>query len=184
LLCKDEGAHDVDPDPLSSLFLRKSLPHHHTDLTLPFCLTQGRQRWAPVSPVLDLAMAVAQICILAPKTSMPTIAEIPVERRAAPSPGHRRGKPQGQLPPQPAPARVSVRPGPIARRKRTRAVDHDLIERPRLSRTPSVPAFAGDRAPPVGRFKSPACARCAWSGLAQCGSAPDRQIPARVYFFQ
>jgi hypothetical protein len=137
-----------------------------------------------VSPVVDLAMAVAQICILAPKTSMPTIAEIPVERRAAPSPRRHRGKPQGEPPPQPAPARVSVRPGPVAWRRRSRVVDHDLTERPRLSRTPSAPVAAGDWAPPVGRFKSPACARCAWSGPAQCGSAPDRQIPARVYFFQ
>jgi hypothetical protein len=106
LLCKEEGAHAIDPDPLSSLFLRKSLPHCHTDLTLPFCLTQGRRSQAPVSPVVDLAMAVAQICILAPKPSMPTIAKIPVERRAALSPRHCPRSPLGDPRRDPEPARV------------------------------------------------------------------------------
>jgi hypothetical protein len=79
---------------------------HPTDPELPnptLLLVQGRRSRDPCKPRSSSSMADAQICIRAPSSSMLTIPGVVVERRAAPSPPRRRGKPPGELQPPPAP---------------------------------------------------------------------------------
>jgi hypothetical protein len=56
--CKEARARAINPNPLSPLFLRKSLPHRRTDLTLPLILPRDVRAEPPVCPEVDLATAV------------------------------------------------------------------------------------------------------------------------------
>jgi hypothetical protein len=107
MLCKEEGAHAVNPDPLSSFFLRKPLPRLHTSLTLPFCLTQGHWSRAPVRPVVDLATAVLQIRLPGAKAAEPPLTGLGVERRVALPPRRRPRDLPGEPLRAPDPARFS-----------------------------------------------------------------------------
>jgi hypothetical protein len=114
---------------------------------------------------------------------LPHLAEVAVLHRVASSSPHHQGKPLGVTLPLPDPARVSAPSQHVGGGRRAGTIDPDLIGRPRALPIDSAPAPPGDWAPPVRWFESPSRARHAWSGPAQCGSAPDRQIPARIYLF-
>jgi hypothetical protein len=103
---EEENAGDLNP--LCSLFLHECTPNTSSNLTPPSLLVQGRRSQVARKPRSSSATAIAQICTLAPKTSMPTISEVPVERCAAPPPRRRRGKPLGEPPCPPDPPRVSA----------------------------------------------------------------------------
>jgi hypothetical protein len=126
-------------------------------------------------------IADVRIRLLEEKPPLPHLAKVAILRRVASSSPHRRGKPLGALPPLPDPAKVFALSHHVGGGRRAGTVDPDLIGRPWALPTDSAPAPPGDWAPPVRRFKLPSRARHAWSGPAQCGSAPDRQIPARIF---
>jgi hypothetical protein len=128
MLCIEEGAHAVNPDPLSSLFLRKTLPHLHTTLTLPFFLTQGRWSRAPVSPIVDLATAVLQIRLPGAKAAEPPLIGLGVERCIAPPPRRRPRDLPGEPLRAPDPARVSSACW-LGRRRETMGRHRSLLDR-------------------------------------------------------
>jgi hypothetical protein len=127
-------------------------------------------------------MVVAQICILAPKSSMSAISDLVVESRAAPSPPHHSGSPLGEPPCSPAP--LGFRPCfPVARgSRRLLAVDVDLIGWSTLPDTASAIPAADCWGPPVSLFEHRSCAPLCWIWPAQRGTASAGQISPVTFF--
>jgi hypothetical protein len=168
-ICRKGGQNADDLNPLCPLSLLADTHPVHTYLTLPFSLSRDARAEFPASPDVELAMAVAQIGTPGTLPFNPTLSELTVVRRAAPShPRHPEG-PLGKPPHRPNRPRVrSSSPSSWGRRRRW-AVDRDLIERSSAPRTDSAWCASDRRDPPIGRLTifppvaparfGPACAR-------------------------
>jgi hypothetical protein len=94
-ICEGEEMNATDPDPLLHLFLVAYTPLACSYLTPPFLLTQGCRSQAPVSPEVNLAMAVAQILLSMFRTTDPPLTELAKEYHIPSSPPCGRRRPPG-----------------------------------------------------------------------------------------
>jgi hypothetical protein len=97
-ICKEGGRNAVDLEPLCPLFLLASTLLTKSYLTLPFPLSRDAESELPASPEVELPSADAQIRIPASRSTVPTLVELAVVHRAAPSPPRRRGRSLGEPP--------------------------------------------------------------------------------------
>jgi hypothetical protein len=107
VVCKEEGTQATESDALLPLFRLACTPLTFSYLTLPLTLTQGRQSRVLCKHRSSSTTAVVHILVLGSQPAVPHLALVAVLRRVALTRRHGRGRPPGEPPCPPDPARVS-----------------------------------------------------------------------------